>query len=100
MPISDEEIVETTLKLVGPDRSVAPRDIAQKLIPAEEDGKDWRSLLPRIKKLATVLAGDGQLQILRKGKPVSPAGLKGVYRIAGPDYQKVKDTANDQASDA
>lgn len=59
----------------GPDRSVTPVDIAMAL------GADWRSKLTAVRRAAIHLALDGQIEVLRKGKPVAPAGVKGVIRL-------------------
>ena len=51
---------------------------------------DWRRLLPRLRHVATSLAGRGALVFLRKGKVTDPAALKGVFRIKYNDiYEKL-----------
>jgi len=42
---------------------------------------DWRSLLPRLRQVATNLARRGELVFLRKGKVTDSATLKGVFRF-------------------
>ena len=75
----DAAIAETLTALVTGRRSVSPRDVALTLVT---DGEDWRRLLPAIRRVAQTLAGEGRIVFLRKGRPVDPAGLKGVYRLA------------------
>ena len=77
--ISDEVVVETILQLCAaawPEESVRPEDIAMTLHPQE-----WQALTKRIRLTAKQLAEAGLVQILRKGKPVSPDDFKGVYRL-------------------
>jgi hypothetical protein len=59
----------------GPDKSVTPTDVAMAM------GADWRSKLTAVRRAAIHLAADGQIEILRKGKPVDPIGVKGVIRL-------------------
>ncbi len=84
MPISDETIREELLTQIGAQKSVAPRDVAQALT---SEGEDWRSLLPRIRTQAVHLHGEKLLIFIRKRKIVSPAGLKGVYRLGAPETE-------------
>lgn len=61
----------------GPGRSVSPSDVAQAMT-----SENWQSLLTRIRREATVLAREGQIDILRKGKPVDPMiEIRGVIRL-------------------
>lgn len=82
MSQSDEAIQKEILKQISNARSVAPREIAIAL--AEKD-IDWRTYLPRIRSLATLLSQESQLVFVRKKKVVSPEGLRGVYRLAAPE---------------
>jgi hypothetical protein len=78
-------IEATLLRLVaerGPGRSISPTDAARALGGDHPDG--WGPLMPSIRRAAINLARQGRLVILRKGKPVDPADLKGVYRLALP----------------
>jgi len=45
------------------------------------DPEGWRRHLGAIKATCIGMARQGQIEILRKGKPVSPNGLKGLYRF-------------------
>ncbi|MAT97179.1 MAG: hypothetical protein CL608_08555 [Anaerolineaceae bacterium] len=77
--ISDEAVFETILQLCAaswPDETVRPEDIAMTLYEPE-----WQALTKRIRLAVKQLAEAGHVQILRKGKPVSPDDFKGVYRV-------------------
>lgn len=63
-------------RAAGAERSVAPAEIAQALA-----AKQWRTLLPAIKRRAADMALAGEIEILRKGRVVDPRDFKGVYRL-------------------
>lgn len=86
MPLDDARIEQEILQQVAVARSVAPRDIAMALTL---EGQDWRSFLSQIKRVSCRLADQGQLVLVRKRKSVSPAALKGVYRVASPERFEV-----------
>jgi hypothetical protein len=76
--IEDSRIVATILALAaarGPDKSISPADAAQAL------AENWRPLLGPVRRVAAGLATAGQLDILRKGRAIDPAELKGVIRL-------------------
>jgi hypothetical protein len=77
-PIRDELIYDTLMRLAlaTPDKGVRPEDVAMALRRDE-----WQALLPRVRIFAAKLAGEGFLDILRKGAPVDPGDFKGIYRI-------------------
>jgi hypothetical protein len=61
-------------------KSLGPPDIAKQI-----GAENWRNSLSSVKKAALGLARDGQIEILRKGKPVDPnAPIKGVIRYRLP----------------
>lgn len=60
-------------KPIGPD--AVARAIAGK------DEKVWRRLMKPIKDEAVRLAKDGKVILVRKGKPVDPDRVRGLYRI-------------------
>jgi hypothetical protein len=61
-------------------KSLGPQDIAKQI-----SAEDWRNALASVKKAALGLARNGQIEILRKGKPVDPnAPIKGVIRYRLP----------------
>ena len=59
--------------------SVTPETIAR--AASLDTPEKWRSLLPHIKRLATMSAQAGELNILRKGKIIDPEEFKGVIRL-------------------
>lgn len=67
----------TLVKARGAGKSISPADVAQSL-----DLENWRGRLAAVKASAARLAQAGEVDILRKGKPVDPANFKGVYRIS------------------
>lgn len=61
----------------GPEKSFTPEDVARTLTT-----ENWQSLLTRIRREATLLAKEGSIDILRKGKPADPeAEIRGVIRL-------------------
>jgi hypothetical protein len=61
----------------GAEKSICPSEVARALEP-----EDWQKLMPRIRREAAVLAREGRIDILRKGKPVDPeAEIRGVIRL-------------------
>ena len=74
----EAEILRQTAER-GPAKSLCPSDIARALSPVEEE---WRRLMGPIRAAAIRLARDGQVQVLRTGKPVDPgAEIRGVIRL-------------------
>lgn len=64
-------------KACGPEKSFTPEDVARSLT-----SENWQSLLARIRREATVLAREGQIDVLRKGKPVDlDVEIRGVIRL-------------------
>ncbi|ABS69680.1 hypothetical protein Xaut_4459 [Xanthobacter versatilis] len=64
----------------GPGKSISPMDAAQALMTEAE----WQRALPVVRRVAVRMAQEGRLLIYRKGKPIDPAELRGVYRIGAP----------------
>jgi len=66
----------------GAGKSICPSEVARALEPDEEA---WRRLLGPVRAAAIRLARQGQVAILRKGKPVSVTEeVRGVIRLALP----------------
>lgn len=63
----------------GAGRSISPNDVAQGLAPV-----DWRPLLGPVRRAALKLQAEGRIVILRKGKAVPAAEVRGVIRLALP----------------
>ena len=59
----------------GEGRSFSPSEVALAL------SENWRPLLIHIRAAARRLAEAGQIDILRHGKPIEPAAMKGVIRM-------------------
>ena len=59
----------------GPSKSICPSEVARALRP------EWQSLLTEVRRTACRMAAAGQIEILRKGRAVEPAGVKGVIRL-------------------
>ena len=60
-------------------KPVDPTEVARSI--AGPDEKKWRQLMPAIRTEAIKLAANGEITILRKGKPVSGSDFKGLYKI-------------------
>lgn len=82
--LPDEQAVEgkitalTTAAEAG--RTVDPSDVARALMPADQ----WQRALPVVRRVALRMARTGHLLLYRKGKPVEPDDLRGVYRLGAP----------------
>lgn len=63
----------------GPDKSICPSEVARALAP-----EDWRRHMHAVRAAAAALAQAGQLEILRKGKPIAPEAMHGVIRLRQP----------------
>ncbi len=61
-------------------RSVSAEDVARAVAP----GPQWQGTLPAVRRAAIRLAKAGKLVIYRKGKPVNPDELRGVFRLGLP----------------
>jgi hypothetical protein len=59
----------------GEGKSFSPSEVALAL------SENWRPLLIHVRAAARRLAEAGQIDILRHGKPVEPAAMKGVIRL-------------------
>lgn len=82
-PPTAAEIEATILQLTasrGLGKSISPSDVARALCPGLP-GDGWQPLLTPVRQAAFRLASAGQVEILRKGQPVGPDGVKGVIRL-------------------
>lgn len=85
-PTSPESLRAEILRAVherGIGKTVCPSEIARNL--AGTDEKVWRLLMQPIRRAASALSDEGLVVIRRKGRPVAPADLKGIYRLSLPD---------------
>lgn len=82
--LPDEQAMEDKIlaltQAAGPERTVDPSEVARSLMPADQ----WQRALPVVRRVALRLARSGRLLLFRKGKPVAPEDLRGVYRLGAP----------------
>lgn len=78
--IASEILRQTAAR--GPDKSICPSEVARALAGGDEAA--WRPLMGKVRQAAVTLAASGPLEILRKGKPVPPAEVRGVIRLRQP----------------
>ena len=74
-----EAITNAMLRIAaerGPEKSLCPTDVARAV-----SAENWRPLLGAVRKVAADLARQGKIEILRKGKPISPDEIRGVIRL-------------------
>lgn len=78
--ITAEILRQTEARGVG--KSICPSEVARALAP-----DDWRPLMTPVREAAAALSDAGQVLILRKGRPVPAADMRGVIRLttAGKD---------------
>ena len=82
MGVNREAIEAEILAQIGataPGASISPSDVARRLDPEK-----WRPLLGPVRLAAVKLSEAGQVEILRKGKPVPAEGMRGVIRLRRP----------------
>ncbi len=75
-----EQAILDMLAARGEHKSICPTDAAKALAGNPPD-ESWRRSLAPVKLAAQRLARAGQIEILRKGKPVDPEVLHGVIRL-------------------
>ncbi|MBW8882465.1 MAG: DUF3253 domain-containing protein [Asticcacaulis sp.] len=74
-----QQVEETLMELLSQVRkgeSISPNDVAKAV-----SSENWQRELPKVRAVIIGLARQGKLELLRKGKPVEPDGIKGIYRI-------------------
>ena len=64
------------------EKTLSAQEIARVVVSDDS----WPDLLMPIRRAAIELALAGRLVIYRKGKPVDPSDLKGVYRLGLPRH--------------
>ena len=83
----------------GPEKTICPSEVSRAI--AGPDEKRWRLLMAPVKTVATRLACEGRVELRRKGKPVDPAALRGIYRIAiVPGHQRPEHETNTNGDEA
>ena len=76
MPDPIEAGILSLTAACGPGKSICPSEVACALKP-----EGWQSLLGTVRQAAVRLAAAGAIDILRKGRPVPPAAVRGVIRL-------------------
>ncbi|PZP44031.1 MAG: DUF3253 domain-containing protein [Azospirillum brasilense] len=74
-----ERIAESIRRLAtrrGAEKSICPSEVAREL-----GGESWRGLMRPVRDTAMELARQGEIEVLRKGKPVEPGEVRGVIRL-------------------
>ena len=61
----------------GPAKSICPSEVAR----AMADVAPWQPLMDPVRQAALRLQHAGRIEILRKGKPVPAAAVRGVIRL-------------------
>ena len=81
--LRDESIAEAILRLTGeraPDRSICPSEAARD-VAAAAGRTDWPALMGNVRRIALRLQAAGEVEILRKGRPVPADQVRGVIRL-------------------
>ena len=73
-----EEILALT-EARGAGKSICPSDAARAIRP-----DDWNRFMTETRRVAIQMAEAGEIEILRKGKPVAPDAVRGVIRLRRP----------------
>ena len=79
---SPEELRKAILDLLKsqqPGKSISPTEAARSLTGSDE--RQWSRLMKPLRTVAVEMAKNGEIVILRKGKPADPAAFRGVYRL-------------------
>ena len=78
-PAAVEAAILRLTEACGTDRSICPSEVARLLLPDPE--ARWQTLMGPVREAACRLSRAGQVDILRKGRPVAPETPKGVIRL-------------------
>ena len=76
-----ETALLSLLEALGTSKSACPTDVARAFAQGDSDPEAWRRHLSAVRRAAVRLAEAGRIEILRKGKPVPPAEMRGVIRL-------------------
>lgn len=68
------------LNKLQPRKSISPTEAARSLTGSDE--RQWSRLMKPLRSVAVEMAQNGEIVILRKGKPADPSAFRGVYRLA------------------
>jgi Mn-dependent DtxR family transcriptional regulator len=76
------EAIRTALREIDksrPGASIDPGEIARHLVGS--DPAVWGKIMKPLRPALVQMAKDGEIELTRKGKPVAPEALRGVYRL-------------------
>lgn len=76
---SIEAAIFRLIDAAGDGKSICPTDVARAVMPGP--GELWRRQLSAVRRAAIRLGEAGRIDIMRKGRPVEAAGVKGVIRL-------------------
>ena len=77
-----EEAILASLRKAGPGKPVSPQVAAISI--AGKNEKEWRKLMAQLKLAAKRLATRGEIELLRKSKPIPIEELRGLYKMRMP----------------
>lgn len=77
-----EEAILASVRKAGAGKAVSPQVAAVSI--AGKDEKEWRKLMTPLKLAAKRLAVRGEIELLRKSKPVPVEELRGLYKMRLP----------------
>lgn len=77
-----EEAILASLRKAGAGKPVSPQVAA--VLVAGKDEKEWRKLMTPLKLAAKRLAVRGEIELLRRSKPVPVEELRGLYKMRLP----------------
>lgn len=80
---------EILRRLGATEKSICPSEVARGLAPER-----WQPLMSTVRKAAARLSASGQLEILRKGKPIDPEAMHGVIRLRRPQPHTAGETSD------
>ena len=79
-----EDTLLALLSQVREGESINPNEVAKAVATDVSNPEGWRRELPKVRAVAIGLARQGRIEILRKGKPVDPEDVRGIYRLRLP----------------
>ena len=79
-----EALILDRCAAAGAGKSISPDEVARAAGGDPNQTPTWRPLLRSVRAAAASLQDRGEIQVLRKGKPVDIRSAKGVIRLALP----------------
>jgi len=79
-----EDTLLALLSQVREGESINPNEVAKAVATDVSNPEGWRRELPKVRAVAVGMARQGRIEILRKGKPVDPEDVRGIYRLRLP----------------